>query len=404
MLFAAVDLVGWLFSTALGGVRRRPCRAPAKPAGDPRSILLVQLDHFGDAVLTTAVLPALRRRFPVARIEVLTSEWNRELFIACPQIDRVHVAAVSRFSRGFNSGWIRSTMWWGWRLRRRQFDTAIDIRGEFPLALLLWLSGAKRRLGWDCGGGGFLLTDRARFVPGRPEIESRLALLSLLDVQPDDRLLSGKSWFDPGARARHAMAGQIADVGHPARPLVVVHVGAGTQAKRWPPAHWRELLGRLIVEYGARVVLIGVPGEQARARAITGGLSWPGVADWTGRLGTIETAALIELADLFIGADSGPAHLAAAVGTPCVVLFSGTNNPKQWKPWGARVAVVQHPVVCSPCHRQACPWVEHPCMAGLTPQAVMRTVKTLWRRLAPRRDDGLIAEVPERQRNDCSLA
>jgi ADP-heptose:LPS heptosyltransferase len=71
-----------------------------------------------------------------------------------------------------------------------------------------------------------------------------------------------------------------------------------------------------------------------------------------------------------VGADSGPAHLAAAVGTPAVVLFSGTNHPQQWKPWGTHVAVLRHEVACSPCHCTTCPLANHPCLRQLMPQTV----------------------------------
>lgn len=377
LLFAAVDALGWLCLKVWRGLAARFGAAAPHEFSEPRSILLVQLDHLGDAVLTAAVLPALRRRFPQARLEVLAAEWNRELFTACPEVNRVHVSRVNRFARGVRGGWIFSTWWWGWRLRRRKFDLAIDVRGEFPHALILRLSGAKRRLGWDCGGGGFLLTDRARFVPGRPEIESRLALLAALGIPNDEAVQAKQPWFEPGAAARRTVARRLEALGPPASPLVVLHVSAGTQAKRWPVEHWRELLGRLLVEREARVVLIGVREERQVAQTITQGKPWPNVIDWTGCLTLVETAALIAAADVFVGADSGPAHLAAAVGTPAIVLFSGTNRVEQWRPWGERVAVLRHETACSPCHRQSCPWAEHPCMSRLTPLAVFRQVQNL---------------------------
>ncbi|HEV3023623.1 MAG TPA: glycosyltransferase family 9 protein [Pirellulales bacterium] len=377
LLFTAVDWVGrrlWRIGRALGAAR--PAAQPTRQS-DPRSILLVQLDHLGDALLTASVLPALRRRFPRATIDVLAAHWNREVFAACPQVDRLHISRLNRFARGLRVGWILATIWWGWRLRRERFDLAIDVRGEFPLALIVWLSGATRRLGWDCGGGGFLLTDKARYVPGRAEVESRMALLAEVGVEPDAGVLCREPWFDPGPDARSCIRDLLDPGGDAQQPLFVLHVGAGTQAKRWPAERWRELLGRIIVEHGAKVVLIGVRSERRWAEAITGGLAWPGVDDWTGRLSLVETAALIERADVFIGADSGPAHLAAAVGTPAVVLFSGTNRVEQWRPWGRHIVVLRHEVACSPCHRQVCPWVEHPCMSGLTAQAVSRAIGRL---------------------------
>ncbi|HVC98744.1 MAG TPA: glycosyltransferase family 9 protein [Pirellulales bacterium] len=373
LLFALIDSIGrqlWSIGRAIGAERQ----GPRSKADDARSILLVQLDHLGDAVLTAGVLPALRRRFPRARIEVLAAPWNHEVFAACPEVNRLHVSRINRFTRGFRPGWIAATFWWGWKLRCERFDLAIDVRGEFPLALILWLAGARRRLGWDCGGGGFLLTDRARYVPGRPEIESRLALLAEVGVEPDPDLLRREPWFDAGHDARRCVHDLLDGLGDPSQPLYVLHIGAGTQAKRWQAEHWRELLGRIIVEHGAKVVLIGAGDERAWAAAITGGLAWPGAHDWTGRLSLVETAALIERACVFVGADSGPAHLAAAVGTPAVVLFSGTNRVDQWRPWGRRVVVLRHEVACSPCHRQTCPWMEHPCMSGLTALAVSRAI------------------------------
>ena len=130
--------------------------------------------------------------------------------------------------------------------------------------------------------------------------------------------------------------------------------------------------------HAARVVLVGSGRDAALARQITQGNPWPGAADCTGQLSLRETAALIESANLFIGPDSGPAHLAAAVGTPAVVLFSGTNRVRQWRPWGRNILTIKHQVPCSPCHRTRCPVPGHPCLALLTPAAVMGRVRALW--------------------------
>lgn len=379
VLFRVIDFLGWFLVRAGRAVRRT--FAPAQPEMGTKeticSVLLVQLDHLGDALLTAAVLPDLRRHFPQARIEVLAAEWNREVFECCGAVDEVHVSRCNRFARRFHGGWMLATLWWGWRLRRRQFDLAIDMRGEFPLALILWLCGARRRLGWDAGGGGFLLTDRAHYVPGRAEIESRLALLALIGVEAGSAVRARLPWFVAGSAARRRMADRIANLGRPEQRLFVLHVGAGTRAKRWPAEHFAELLCRIVVELDGRIVLIGGADEIAVARSVTGELKWPHIADFTGRLTLREAAAVIELADVFVGADSGPAHLAASVGTPAVVLFSGTNHVNEWRPWGERVKVVKHHVPCSPCHRQNCPWSDHPCMRRIGPVEVVDAINSL---------------------------
>ena len=165
-MFTVVDYVGTLVFGLF-----RVLRDPAARADDPRTILLIQLDHLGDAILSTMMFPALRKRYPNASIEVLTSPSGREVFEAVDEIDHVFVSRVNRLARSGRLGWIFATLWRGLRLRRRGIDLGIDVRGEFPHAVILWLSGARRRLGWNSGGGGFLLTDSPRFVVDRPEVE-----------------------------------------------------------------------------------------------------------------------------------------------------------------------------------------------------------------------------------------
>ena len=355
-----------------------PLPQTGEGTGDPRVILLVQLDHMGDAVITSVMLPALRRRYPHASIEVLAGPWNRELFEAMPEVDHVYVSRVNRFSRTGRLGWIMATLWWGLALRRRKIDLAIDVRGEFPLAVILWLCGARQRVGWGAGGGGFLLTHSPRYVHDRPEVDSRLALLAELGIRPSAEEGPPRPAFRPTEQARRQVAqrlDRLAAEGPLEGPPVVLHVGAGTEAKQWPAEHWRQLAGRLVVEHGRQVVLVGGPGDRIIARRIVGPEAWPGLADWTGRLGVVELAALVERAELLVGADSGPAHLAAAVGTPVVVLFSGTNRPRQWQPRGERVTVLRQPVECSPCHRHRCALTGHRCMGGLRPETVLAAVQ-----------------------------
>jgi heptosyltransferase-2 len=93
-----------------------------------------------------------------------------------------------------------------------------------------------------------------------------------------------------------------------------------------------------------------------------------------------QTTALLERADLFIGADSGPAHLAASAGTLSVILFSGTNQPRQWRPWSRHSLVIRQRVACQPCHQKMCPLADHPCMSGLSADRVYRAAMRWWSR------------------------
>lgn len=377
-LFAVVDALGAIWLRAWRGVFGAAKLKMLAPESVER-VLLIQLDHLGDAVMTTAMFASLRRRFPRAVIDVLAAPWNCEVFAASKEIGRIHVCRWNRFRRGFKIGWPLGFFAWVPTLRARRYDAAIDVRGDFPNAVLMRLCGIPRRFGWNCAGGGFLLTDSAEFVRGRAEVLSRRALLEALgaDVRPNEGPV-----FAPSADAVRFIAHMLGEFRYGDRPLWVMHVGAGTAAKTWPAAHWRELLGRAIVERNARVILVGGTGDIETAREITQEMYWPGAMDWTGRLTIDQLAALAQRATLFLGADSGPAHLAAATGARVVVLFSGSTVAEQWQPWGARIAVVRQPVQCAPCFAATCPIAGHPCMSELSPEAVMLTANRLIERSA----------------------
>lgn len=355
-------------------------------------ILIVQLDHLGDAVLTTSMLDGLKHRWPQARIDVLASATNAEVFKASSLIDQVHIAERNWFER--RSGcWAMLTAAWdlGRRMRPNEYDLGIDVRGDILSIFLMVLAGIPRRSGWAMGGGGFWLTEIANWVPGRHEVLSRMAILDALDAQLPEpklprvalritaadrqaidrhlcRLWTPHQWLSACFRSGSSLYQNTRLVA----PLVVVHPGAGTQAKRWPLAHWRRLIGNLRDE-GFFVAIIGCAEDQPIADMVG---HKPGVIDLTGELQLTETLALLERSTLFIGVDSGPAHLAAVTETRSVVLFSGTNRISQWRPWSNQVLGIRHRVPCSPCHQKLCPLAEHACMRGITPERVLKTA--LW--------------------------
>jgi ADP-heptose:LPS heptosyltransferase len=411
---------------AVGTLAMRPWRRfrPLPSVADPRRILLVQLDHLGDAVLTSPLLARLHAAYPEARIDVLASPSNREVFEADPHVHRVHLAARNWFERDRGRWALGSAVWQlGRSLREARYDLGLDVRGDILTVLVLALAGIPRRVGWAMGGGGFLLTDVADWIPGRHEVGSRLALLARLEISSDEparvsvKVGDGdrsqvarwlrEAWDDPrpsrttsphvrgqqrgnGQRgpgtllavAPSSVVGDEADWLHAGRfgaaaPLLAAHLGAGTAAKRWPPAHWKALIARFLDD-GWRVIVIGGPEDADAARVLE---PHARLRDWTGRMTVPQTTAFLERADLFLGADSGPSHLAACAGTPSVVLFSGTNRAGQWRPWSRRSLVLQHDVPCRPCHHKVCPLADHPCMSGLSPDRVYRAARRWWARL-----------------------
>ena len=374
ILFGCIDAVGGLIFAFARLLSRRFSSPSANDV--PRRILLVQFDHLGDAVITTSMFAALKQRFPNARIDVLAAPWNHAVFDSVPEVDKVHVCRHNRFAPGRSLAWIPATVAWGRRLQRERYDLAIDVRGEFPHNVLLWLTGAPQRLGWSSGGGGFLLTHKAEYVMNRPEVESRAALLEVIGIDCGSRL---QPTFCPTSAAAEIAktAWNEFRVAPHVQVRIVLHIGAGTSAKRWPAEHWRRLVACLSAERNAHVALVGTSSDTQTARAILGASAAANVADWTGRFSVDELAAVLQEADVLVGADSGPAHLAAAVGTAVIALFSGTNSVEQWQPRGKCVRTLRADVPCSPCHLKSCPVPGHRCMRGILPDHVIHALNRL---------------------------
>lgn len=387
---------------AVGGAAFRAGRWLGKKLGweegrkkkeDPKRILIVQLDHLGDAVLSTAMVSLLADRHPGARIDVLASREAAEVFQTSKHITKVWLNPRNRCARDGRKGlwraigWLTALVWWGIKLRKEQYDWVLDPRGEATHAALMWLTGARRRVGWEAGGGGFLLTDSADWEPKRHEVPSRLAMLERLGIFVEEPEVDARPTLEPRPEAMRRMARRLARETKPGEMVFVVHVGAGIESKRWPVQHWRTLARMLQANHRGRVILVGGSGEKEIGKRITVGVEGSKTLDWTGETTFEELAALSQMVDLFIGCDSGPAHVAAAAGAACVVLFSGTNHAEQWRPWSVRAKVVKQEVSCSPCGRATCPVAGHPCMNDLRPAMVLEAVQ------AALEDDALAREL-----------
>ncbi len=415
VLVHAFDFLGSL----LVSIVRRFIRP--RPISCPERILLVQLDHLGDAVLSTPLIAELRAVYPAATIDVLASPSNHEVFEADPHVNRVLVAERTWFERRPDRWGLVTAVWrLGRSLREYRYDLGIDVRGDVLSVLVLTLAGVRRRVGWSMGGGAFLLTDVTAWIPGRHEVRSRLALLERLGITPVerarvavtvrdlDRIMIARRLAEAWPRRVPRRSEALVKVARTERtlevrrpraasspepitdepdwlhadrfsslpPLLAVHFGAGNAAKRWPARAWKVLVERFLAS-GWRVIVVGGI-DDVPLSSVLEPHDW--LRDWTGTMTVAETTALLERADLFIGADSGPAHLAASAGTLSVILFSGTNQARQWRPWSRHSLVLRHRVACHPCHQKVCPLAGHPCMAGLHPDRVYRGAMRWWSR------------------------
>jgi ADP-heptose:LPS heptosyltransferase len=377
-LARGIDLAG----SALAGPWAR--RGAALDWGSLRKVAVLRLDHLGDVVHALPALQALRLALPKAELTLVCGPWAVELAALSPAPHRVMSFDAPWFHRPRREGWPWGAIAGLGRLLKAQgFDAAFELRGEPRHLLALGLSGIPFRAGQALGPGGFLLHARARFIEGAHEQAQNLGTL----------LQAGLPWpkaSRPLDAASLLAAAPLPKLRIPARGLaearalakglklkprpLALQVTCGTSAKRWPEESWVRLINSLPT--GLAPVILGGPGEEGQALALAARCRRkPAVA--AGRLSLPGLAALLSSCRALVSLDSGPAHLAAGLGTPTLVLWSGTNEAWQWAPRGKRVRLVQAaPPDCSPCELADCP-LGHACMAGLAVEDALASLKAL---------------------------
>lgn len=255
-------------------------------------------------------------------------------------------------------------------IRGRAFDEALILtsfhQSPLPLALLLRLAGVSRVAAISDDYPGSLLDVRHRVPPDIHEVERALSLMAAcgyeLPVGDDERL-------------------RLLDVGapHPAveavRPYVVVHPGASVSARAWPQERHVELL-ELLVERGGNVVVTGARSEAGLTARICG-MPDPRIVDLGGLTDLCSLAATIAGAEAIVVGNTGPAHLAAAVGTPVVSIFAPTVPSVRWRPWGVPCRLLERDVACAGCRARECPLPDHPCMEEISAAEVVQALGEL---------------------------
>lgn len=281
-------------------------------------VLLVRLRSIGDTVLMTPTITALKRWKPDVDIDVALEPFCAPLLESHPDVRKVIVIGRSTGER------VRSVP----ALRSARYDMTVNLSGGPTASLLARASGAPVRVGFAGYQFPWLANCRvtsSSHVWGRTAmhtVEHQLALVAGIGV-PVDGGLHTSLQAHPDAVA--SIDRRLADAGLENRPFAVMHVEASFESKRWPAAQFAALATRLRERHRMTAIAIGLNAELVGEAAGADGLAMAG-------LSLAETMALIERASLFVGNDSGPAHIAAAFERPIVVIF-GPSNVDLWRPW-----------------------------------------------------------------------
>jgi lipopolysaccharide heptosyltransferase II len=364
-----------------------------------RRVLAVRLDNLGDVMMTTPALAAIRQSTRGAQITLLTSSIGAALAPCLPDVDDVIV---------FDASWVRNA---GAAedelgraeaqlidtLRAQRFDAALIFtvctQSALPAALLCRLAGIPLRAAHSRENPYGLLSDWVREKDAlgpdmRHEVQRQLALAASVGYTVDDDRLRLRV---TAQQRRHART-LLHEAGVPAQRLYfIVHPGASAPSRRYPAARFGSAADAIAARSHCLPVFTGDASEQPLIDEARRCMSQPSIT-LAGRAGVPELAALISDARLLLANNTGPAHVAAAVGTPVTVLYALTNP--QHTPWRVPARVLSHDVPCRNCLKSVCPQGHHDCLMKVEPDDVVHAAIAL---LRPRPHDAAVTRTDARQ-------
>ena len=386
-LVGALDVVPRAVVAATRALR------PARPPIDldaVRHVLVLRLDRIGDVLMSLPALHDLREALPRARIRLAVGRWSEDLARGFP-VDEVLVWSAPWVGRPAEGALSMAALIERARaLRRDRIDMAVDLQGDLRASLLLWLAGAKRRVGYANTGGDYLLTDVVPLDETVSWVEQSRRAVSLATGRPFsprhvDPLTAEDRAFAEAFLAAEGLVHR--------RPLVGLHPSGGRLLKQWPVGRWKEVAARLQSEHGATVLVTGSSSDRPLALELARELPHAPV-DLTGRLDVRQTLAVIARLHLYLSPDTGPMHMACAVGTPSVSVF-GPSDSVRYFTGGAfdghpeRHLVVRHELWCAPCNLirkppAECDTMEPPeCLRGVGVDEVYACASQLLREGTP---------------------
>jgi ADP-heptose:LPS heptosyltransferase len=338
-----------------------------RPAFDdePRSVAVVRLrTGLGDLLCTVPALRALKGRLPGARVALVTfAETAPVVERMRPWVDDLlafpgHPGIPERPPRHAEVAPFLA------RARALRFDLALQMYGARAAALEVTEALGARRSG-GFAPPGMRLSDPAAWIAypeDEHEIRRHLRLMRHLGAEPQSARLE----FPVGEQDRRDAA-RVAVAAGLRPPYAIVHPGATSPSRRWPPARFAAVADALVAR-GMDVALVGSRDERETVARVAAAMRHPCV-DLCGRTGLGAVAALIEGAVLLVANDSGPAHLAAALRTPSVTIFL-SGDPVRWAHDRARHPIVRADAGCNPCPHLSCP-IDHRCASRVTVEEVL---------------------------------
>jgi heptosyltransferase I len=322
-------------------------------------IALIKPSALGDIVHTLPVLEALRYRFPQAKITWIVNRSFESLIQNHPDLDDTLPFDRNAFQGGFRRSF-RLLMDFTHELRKRRFDLAIDMQGLLRSGLMTLFTGARRRVGFSIGreGSRYCYTDLIPTPPLREQhaVDRNWLVAEAFGVGDFPKRFTvpissnAKDWAKNELRKRP-------------KPWIVYGVGARWLTKRWLPEHFAVLAKRSHQRFGGTAIFIGALDECELSQQVIDKLSGE-VADYTGKTSLPQLAALLEKADVMVANDTGPLHLAAALGCPVIAPYTCTQV-RLHGPFGVSRGAIESSIWCAGSYLKKCDRLD--CMNELHP-------------------------------------
>ena len=350
------------------------------PLSEIKRILIIRLDGLGDMVMSTPAFKGIRKIFPDAHITLLTFMGSKELAETIATFDRILY---------YDAFWMK----WDQRqrlshlfhivsqLRSDKYDLSIDLRGDLRNNIFMYLCAARYRLGFDITGCGYLLTHISPIGKSHHPIDAGVSLVNYIQPSTIDSSYFGltvnpteQSWAVSFMREKGIVYGKDT--------IVLVHPGAKWKGRHWFPERYAEVSDYLVRNYNVKIILTGSKDDTQQIKQINDSMR-QGHVDVAGELSLKQFIALMSKCDIFLGVDSGPMHMAAALEGVRVVALLGPALPDAIGPYGDDQIVVtkQEDFSCCPCAQNVCERIGYSCMDAITVEdviaAVVRQIKNL---------------------------
>ena len=334
----------------------------------PKRILVVKLDHLGDVILATPVFSNLRRAYPNAELHALTGTSSRVILERHPDVNRVLEYNSPAFCRTGRPTSLKHTFQLYQQLRRQAYDLVVELRGDWRIMWFAFLRLTPHRFSRAAlqiaGKLGFSQFSGTHETTRNLDVLRRAGLSTSVQTATFSVTAEDEKWISDFLLT-HQIDRQ--------EPLVAIHPGSPIPLKRWLPERYAELADWLIAQKRAQVLFVGVEDEISIITQVQGLMRGESI-NIAGKTTVTQLASILHSCNVFIGNDSGPMHLAAAVGTQTIGLY-GPGDPTRFGPIGVQCQTIRRKFDCPPCLGTTCRFGKNGCMSQIQVTDVIQVLE-----------------------------